>query len=397
MTRLCSGRGIRTAVPLFLLTLAVLALNGAGTAAEAREFPSDCGGEGERPCTIFEHIPSCMSGLVEHFGLNKCIRLDSDGYPTFCGGPNERACTVVEHIPSCKSGLDEIPFPGGTCVQRDSQGFPPGCGHLNQDACTIDLQIRFGIRSCSSGLIEVPFPGGKCIQPDADGFPPFCGGENERACTIVEHIPSCKAGLAESLTTQPDGSLISTCVGPPPSCGRNGQRPCLWVKTLGPTHPDYARYVWELASTVAARGGVDEAEKLFRQALDIRRNTLPARDPEIATALASLGTLLLDRGAPALAEPLLREAVGIYREALPADDHTRRDAERALARCQTAPGLSQEAVAHSSFSRHCALRSERLILTFPVQAAGSPIRAAGALGDEKIRIVPVWKTLPAVL
>jgi tetratricopeptide (TPR) repeat protein len=111
----------------------------------------------------------------------------------------------------------------------------------------------------------------------------------------------------------------------------------VWVRTLGPTHPDYGRYVWELASAVAARGGVDEAEKLFRQALDIRRKTLPARDPEIATALASLGTLLLNRGAPGPAEPLLREAVDIYREALPASDHTRREAERALARCQAAP------------------------------------------------------------
>jgi hypothetical protein len=264
MARLCSARGIRPAVPLFLLTLALLALNGAGTAAEAREFPSYCGGEGERPCTIFEHIPSCMSGLVEHFGLNKCIRLDSDGYPTFCGGPNERACTVVEHIPSCKSGLDEIPFPGGTCVQRDSQGFPPGCGHLNQDACALDLQIRFGIRSCSSGLIEVPFPGGTCIQPDAEGFPPFCGGESERACTVVEHIPSCKAGLAESLTTLPDGTLVSTCVGPPPACGRNGQRPCLIVEHIPSCQPGLAELPFEFGVCGAdpvARGESDASER----------------------------------------------------------------------------------------------------------------------------------------
>ena len=110
----------------------------------------------------------------------------------------------------------------------------------------------------------------------------------------------------------------------------------LWVKTRGTAHPDYARYVWELASAVAARGGLDEGEKLFRQALDIRRKTMPPRDPEVAAALTSLGALLHDRGDPGLAAPLLREAVDIYRELLPADDQIRTEAERALARCEIA-------------------------------------------------------------
>jgi hypothetical protein len=50
----------------------------------------------------------------------------------------------------------------------------------------------------------------------------------------------------------------------------------------------------------------------------------------------ALGTLLLDRGDPGLAAPLLREAVDIHREAMPAGDRDRIDAERALARCETA-------------------------------------------------------------
>ncbi|HLG59115.1 MAG TPA: serine/threonine-protein kinase [Vicinamibacterales bacterium] len=110
----------------------------------------------------------------------------------------------------------------------------------------------------------------------------------------------------------------------------------LWAKTRGVRHPDYARYVWELASAVAARGGLEEGEKLHRQALEIRRTHLSARDADVAASLASLGMLLIDRGDPRLAEPLLREAVDIYREALPPGDHTRTEAERALARCETA-------------------------------------------------------------
>ncbi len=32
-----------------------------------------CGGEGQRPCKIWERIPSCNKGLRENFKLNKCV------------------------------------------------------------------------------------------------------------------------------------------------------------------------------------------------------------------------------------------------------------------------------------------------------------------------------------
>jgi hypothetical protein len=37
-------------------------------------FPADCGDEGERPCTLVEHIPSCKDGLVENFLDNQCVQ-----------------------------------------------------------------------------------------------------------------------------------------------------------------------------------------------------------------------------------------------------------------------------------------------------------------------------------
>lgn len=32
-----------------------------------------CGAEGQRPCRVWERIPSCDKGLKEHFGLNMCV------------------------------------------------------------------------------------------------------------------------------------------------------------------------------------------------------------------------------------------------------------------------------------------------------------------------------------
>jgi hypothetical protein len=36
--------------------------------------PQACGGDGERPCTLIERIPSCNTGLVENFLTNRCQR-----------------------------------------------------------------------------------------------------------------------------------------------------------------------------------------------------------------------------------------------------------------------------------------------------------------------------------
>lgn len=74
---------------------------------------SNCGGEGERPCRLWEAIPSCDSGLVEDFILDECVSTSSGGggggssFPSTCGAEGQRPCLVVEHIPSCEPGLVE--------------------------------------------------------------------------------------------------------------------------------------------------------------------------------------------------------------------------------------------------------------------------------------------------
>lgn len=71
---------------------------------------SNCGRAGQRPCRVWERIPSCNKGLVENFARDICVA------KTPCGGLNQRACKIYERIPSCNNGLAEY---GGKCVSLD--------------------------------------------------------------------------------------------------------------------------------------------------------------------------------------------------------------------------------------------------------------------------------------
>eukprot|EP00964_Phaeocystis_antarctica_P047600 scaffold27536_cov63-Phaeocystis_antarctica.AAC.1 len=66
-----------------------------------------------------------------------------------------------------------------------------------------------------------------------------------------------------------------------------------------------------LATELQVQGKVDEAEPLFREALEMDRETLGDRHPSTLTSTNNLGLLLKDKGDLAAAEPLLREwAIG---------------------------------------------------------------------------------------
>ena len=56
-------------------------------------------------------------------------------------------------------------------------------------------------------------------------------------------------------------------------------------------------------------GKYDEAEPLYREALEVRRATLGSRHPGTLASINNLGLLLKAKGDLAAAEPLLREAL----------------------------------------------------------------------------------------
>lgn len=87
---------------IFIFAFAVLIFT-----PETASAQSHCGRAGQRPCRIWERIPSCNKGTVENFAKDRCVAV------TPCGGLNQRACKIWERIPSCGKGLAEY---RGTCV-----------------------------------------------------------------------------------------------------------------------------------------------------------------------------------------------------------------------------------------------------------------------------------------
>jgi hypothetical protein len=78
-----------------------------------------CGGKDQRPCKVWERIPSCNKGLYENFGKGRCLAKAVPGKD--CGRENQRPCKVWERIPSCNPGMVED-FAKGKCVRnRDAE------------------------------------------------------------------------------------------------------------------------------------------------------------------------------------------------------------------------------------------------------------------------------------
>ncbi|HVG08597.1 MAG TPA: CHAT domain-containing tetratricopeptide repeat protein [Thermoanaerobaculia bacterium] len=75
----------------------------------------------------------------------------------------------------------------------------------------------------------------------------------------------------------------------------------------------------DLATFYYDNGQWQRAEELENQALQIRRDKLPANDPLVAKSLGELGAIYYRQGLYAKAEPLLADAVRIRRQAEPPD------------------------------------------------------------------------------
>jgi tetratricopeptide (TPR) repeat protein len=71
-----------------------------------------------------------------------------------------------------------------------------------------------------------------------------------------------------------------------------------------------------LASELQAQGMYDEAEPLYREALEVSRETLGDRHPNTLTSINNFGLLLQAKGDLAAAEPLCLEALEVQRQTL---------------------------------------------------------------------------------
>jgi tetratricopeptide (TPR) repeat protein len=81
--------------------------------------------------------------------------------------------------------------------------------------------------------------------------------------------------------------------------------------SYGPDHPEVAMLLSNLATLLQATNRLQEAEQLMRRALEIYRASYGSDDPNVATVLSNLATLLEATNRQAEAEPLMRKALAI--------------------------------------------------------------------------------------
>jgi len=139
--------------PLVIVAAVILGLAVPDSPAQAQ---APCGGADQRPCTVFERVPSCDSGMKEDFLKGKCVKM-----ATPCGAVGQRPCLIVERVLSCDPGSYED-IGQNLCVKKTP------CGAAGERPCRIDERIP----SCDKGLVE-DFGKGTCVvQGDflRDGF-----------------------------------------------------------------------------------------------------------------------------------------------------------------------------------------------------------------------------------
>jgi tetratricopeptide (TPR) repeat protein len=90
---------------------------------------------------------------------------------------------------------------------------------------------------------------------------------------------------------------------------------------FGPAHPDTLSSLNNLAALYRAEGRYDEAEPLYREALERRRAVLGPIHPDTLTSLNNLAFLYEDRGRSREAELLYREALLARRKILGPQHH----------------------------------------------------------------------------
>ena len=158
-----------------------------------------CGAKNQRPCKLWERVPSCDKGLVENFARGLCVakakpKPKPKPKAPACGAKDQRPCKVWERIPSCDKGLVEN-FARGLCLAKTAPPKPAAknCGGLGATPCKVWERIP----SCNKGLVE-DFAKGKCVLKVKHERGENCGSLGGRPCTVVERIPSCDKGLVEN-------------------------------------------------------------------------------------------------------------------------------------------------------------------------------------------------------
>ncbi len=170
----------------------------------APALAAKCGAKNQRPCKVWERIPSCNKGLRENFRTNRCVKPKPKKAKkrVVCGATNQRPCKVWERIPSCNKGLVED-FAKNRCLKRAPRRRI-ACGAPNKRPCKVWERIP----SCNKGLKE-DFSKNRCVALRR-GESPFFGGLASLTGEIAKTSELCKSLLGSLPSIQVTKGPVNT-------------------------------------------------------------------------------------------------------------------------------------------------------------------------------------------
>jgi hypothetical protein len=131
-----------------------------------------CGKKGQRPCYVWERLPSCNSGLYEDFESNTCVTLKAGELPFFAGlsSLSREAGNIKEY---CKKALYNVP------AWKDAQKWVDSEDRLALKAFKADQNCRkdfmIGFLCQSTDMLSVATaPAGIINEVTAAGNRPPC-------------------------------------------------------------------------------------------------------------------------------------------------------------------------------------------------------------------------------
>jgi hypothetical protein len=143
----------------------------------------DCGNANQRPCKVWERIPSCNVNLKEDFAKGICVAVN-------CGKKHGRPCTVVERIPSCDADLVEN-FLKGRCVpSADAERHRIADEKLKQIGGFITSKVQFATQVANNSQVRSSLNAGnktavaQAINPSSVGATQMPDGYLLRTLTV---------------------------------------------------------------------------------------------------------------------------------------------------------------------------------------------------------------------
>ena len=192
----------------------------------------------------------------------------------------------------------------------------PDPGQAKGKKVTAREVLDRGRRTIAEGLEHEPMARAELLETMVDSYEGL--GLYEDALPLAREAFAIRSRWLdpedpELAASQLELASVLYATGRDPEAESLMRRAITCLERTAPDSLDLVKGRNNLAALMARRGDLEEAEQLYRQALEIKRLATGTESVEMAAGLNNLGAVLIRRGRPGDALPLLHQALNIRR------------------------------------------------------------------------------------